>query len=195
MNRCHGALLYLRQVGSEMPRWPERCLTPHRWPRLWSVAVANRPLTSLSPTDTEAIAAEVASRLEPGDSVWLRGELGVGKTAFVRGAARALGVAQPVTSPTYTVGNRYAANGMSVAHLDLYRSSGLTIEEWADLEPYFEDAIAFVEWPDAGAGLLPDPRVTVDIDHLQGDARLITLSCDDSGLLNALAAALARYRD
>jgi len=54
---------------------------------------------------------------------------------------------------------------------------------------------AFIEWPDAGAGLLPDPRVTVDIDHLQGDARLITLSCDDSGLLNALAAALARYRD
>jgi len=159
------------------------------------VAVADPALRSRSPADTEAIAAEVASRLEPGDSVWLRGELGVGKTAFVRGAARGLGVAQPVTSPTYTVGNRYAANGVSVAHLDLYRSSGLTIEEWADLEPYFEDAIAFVEWPDAGAGLLPAPLVTVDIDHLQGDARLITLSCDDSGLLNALAAALARYRD
>ena len=159
------------------------------------MAVADPALRSRSPADTEAIAAEVASRLEPGDSVWLRGELGVGKTAFVRGAARGLGVAQPVTSPTYTVGNRYAANGVSVAHLDLYRSSGLTIEEWADLEPYFEDAIAFVEWPDAGAGLLPAPLVTVDIDHLQGDARLITLSCDDSGLLNALAAALARYRD
>ncbi len=157
--------------------------------------MADRPLTSLSPADTEAIAAEVASRLEPGDSVWLRGELGVGKTAFVRGAALALGVAQPVTSPTYTVGNRYAANGVTVAHLDLYRSSRLTIEEWADLEPYFDDAIAFVEWPDAGAGLLPDPRVTVDIDDLQGDARLITLSCDDSVLSNALAAAFARYRD
>ena len=160
------------------------------------MAVADpRPLTSRSPADTEAIAAELAALLEPGDSVWLRGQLGVGKTAFVRGAARALGVAQPVTSPTYTVGNRYAADRVCVAHLDLYRSSGLTIEEWADLEPYFDDAIAFVEWPDAGAGLLPDPRVTVDIDHLQGDARLITLSCDDSGLLNALAAALARYRD
>jgi tRNA threonylcarbamoyladenosine biosynthesis protein TsaE len=159
------------------------------------VAVADRPLTSRSPSDTEAIAAELASLLEPGDSVWLRGELGVGKTAFVRGAARALGVAQPVTSPTYTVGNRYPADGLSVAHLDLYRSSGLAVEEWADLEPYFEDAIAFVEWPDAGAGLLPDPRVSVDIEHLQGDARLIRLSCDDSGLLNAIAAALARYRD
>jgi tRNA threonylcarbamoyladenosine biosynthesis protein TsaE len=159
------------------------------------VTVAEPPLTSRSPADTEGIAAELSARLVPGDSVWLRGELGVGKTAFVRGAARALGVAQPVTSPTYTVGNRYAATGVSVAHLDLYRSSGLTVEEWADLELYFEDAIAFVEWPDGGAGLLPDPRVTVDIEHLQGDARLIRLSCDDSGLLNALAAALARYRD
>jgi tRNA threonylcarbamoyladenosine biosynthesis protein TsaE len=159
------------------------------------VAVADpRPLTSRSPADTEAIAAELAARLELGDSVWLRGELGVGKTAFVRGVAYALAVVQPVPTPTYTVGNRYAADRVCVAHLDLYRSSGLTIEEWADLEPYFEDAIAFVEWPDAGVGLLPDPRVTVDIDHLQGDARLITLSCDDSGLLNALAAALARYR-
>ena len=139
MNRCHGAFSHLRQTGAGLPRWPKRCLTPRpgRW--LWSVAVADRPLTSRSPADTEAIAAEVASRLEPGDSVWLRGELGVGKTAFVRGAARALGVAQPVTSPTYTVGNRYAANGVSVAHLDLYRSSGLTIEEWADLEPYFDE--------------------------------------------------------
>ena len=117
------------------------------------MAVADpRPLRSLSPADTEAIAAEVASRLEPGDSVWLRGELGVGKTAFVRGAARALGVAQPVTSPTYTVGNRYAANGVSVAHLDLYRSSGLTIEEWADLEPYFDDRSRSSSGPTPGPG-------------------------------------------
>src|SRR4029078_13633033 len=99
-------------------------------------AVGAPPARPRPPPDTEATAAGVAPRLEPGDSVWLRGELGVGKTAFVRGAARALGGAQPVTSPTYTVGNRSAANGVSVAHLDLYRSSGLTIEEWADLEPY-----------------------------------------------------------
>ena len=137
----------------------------------------------------------MAEWLAPGDVLLLQGDLGAGKTVFAQGVAAGLGIDEPVTSPTYTVGNRYAATGVSVAHLDLYRSSGLTIEEWADLELYFEDAIAFVEWPDGGAGLLPDPRVTVDIEHLQGDARLIRLSCDDSGLLNALAAALARYRD
>jgi tRNA threonylcarbamoyladenosine biosynthesis protein TsaE len=151
-------------------------------------------LTSTSVEDTEQIAAALAVRLRPGDSVWLRGELGAGKTAFVRGAARALGVAVPVTSPTYTVGNRYPAAGADVAHLDLYRSAGLTEEEWADLEPYFEHTIAFIEWPDAGARLLPDPRAVADIEFVPGDARLIRLSSNDPGLLDALAAALAGYR-
>jgi tRNA threonylcarbamoyladenosine biosynthesis protein TsaE len=140
---------------------------------------------------TEALAAVLGRLLATGDSVWLRGELGAGKTAFVRAACAALGVTNAVTSPTYTVGNRYDAPGGAVAHLDLYRSHGLTLEEWIDLEPYFDDAIVFVEWPDAGAGLLPPPRVVVDIEFQPGDARLITLSCDDPTLLDALAAALA----
>ena len=139
------------------------------------------------------MAAALAPRLEPGDSVWLRGGLGAGKTAFVRGAARALGVTVPITSPTYTVGNRYAAPRGAVSHLDLYRSAGLTIEEWADIEPYFGDAVVFVEWPDAGAAVLPAPRVSVTIDIGGGDARLIRLVCDDPGLLNAIAAALPGY--
>src|SRR5438132_1567313 len=84
-----------------------------------------------------------------GDVVWLRGDLGSGKTAFVRAACAALAVEQAVTSPTYTVGNRYTSPHGAIAHVDLYRSTGLTIDEWADLEPYFEDAIVFVEWPDA----------------------------------------------
>jgi len=150
------------------------------------VAVPDRPLTSLSPADTEAIAAEVASRLEPGDSVWLRGELGVGKTAFVRGAARALGVAQPVTSPTYTVGNLYRTSGAPVAHLDLYRSAGVTVEEAADLEPYFDGTICFVEWPDAGAGMLPPARLLVELRVGEGDARLIELRSNDAELLSAI---------
>jgi tRNA threonylcarbamoyladenosine biosynthesis protein TsaE len=139
------------------------------------------------------VAAALAAHLDPGDSVWLRGELGAGKTAFVRGAARALGVTVPVTSPTYTVGNRYASPRGAVSHLDLYRSAGLTNEEWADIEPYFGDAVVFVEWPDAGAAVLPAPRVAVTIDIGDGDARLIRLVCDDSGLLDAIAASLPGY--
>jgi tRNA threonylcarbamoyladenosine biosynthesis protein TsaE len=140
--------------------------------------------------DTEALAVALAGQLRRGDVVWLRGELGAGTTAFVQAAAAALGVTAIVTSPTYTVGNRYPAGNTAVSHLDLYRASQVTDEEWADLEPYFDDAIVFVEWPDAGAGVMPAPRVTVSIEFVPGDARLITLDCDDSGLLNALAAAL-----
>ncbi len=121
--------------------------------------------------------------------MWLRGELGAGKTAFVRAAAAALGVTGAVTSPTYTVGNRYRARAVDISHLDLYRSTGLTEEEWGDLEPYMDDAVVFVEWPDAGAGFLPAPRVVVDIEFVPADARLITVSSNDPGLLNALAPA------
>jgi tRNA threonylcarbamoyladenosine biosynthesis protein TsaE len=149
-----------------------------------------RSWNSHEPADTEALAAALAPLLRSGDTVWLRGELGAGKTAFVRAAAAALGVTGVVASPTYTVGNRYLGRHLKVSHLDLYRSTRLTEEEWADLEPYFDDAVTFVEWPDAGAGLLPDPRVIVQIEFVPGDARLITLVCDDPSLLNALAAAL-----
>ncbi|HEX2588584.1 MAG TPA: tRNA (adenosine(37)-N6)-threonylcarbamoyltransferase complex ATPase subunit type 1 TsaE [Gaiellales bacterium] len=139
--------------------------------------------------DTARLAEALAGRLAAGDSVWLRGELGAGKTAFVRAAAAALGIEGAVTSPTYTVGNRYRGSGPDVSHLDLYRSTGLTEEEWGDLEPYFEDAVVFIEWPDAGARYLPAPTVRVDIEFVSADARLITVSSDDSGLVNALAPA------
>ncbi len=93
----------------------------------------------------------------------------------------------PVTSPTYTVGNLYRAGAVPVAHLDLYRSAGVTVEEAADLEPYFDGTICFVEWPDAGAGMLPPPRLAVDLRLEEGDARLIELRSNDSGLLHSLA--------
>jgi tRNA threonylcarbamoyladenosine biosynthesis protein TsaE len=142
---------------------------------------------SSSLAETEALAARVARLLRPGDSVHLRGELGAGKTTFVQAAARALGVTQPVTSPTYTIGNRYAAPGGAVSHLDLFRSAGLTDEEWGDLEPYFMDAIAFVEWPEAGAGVLPAPRLLVTMTVTGPAARLIGLRTTDSDLARALA--------
>ena len=104
-----------------------------------------------------------ASRL--GDVVTVAGELGAGKTTFVRGACGALGVRERVTSPTYTIGHRYHGDGVEVSHLDLYRFEGVSPAEWGDLEPYFEDAIAFVEWPEAGKDVLPSPRFAVRLRH------------------------------
>src|SRR5437763_13715676 len=114
-----------------------------------------------SPEETEAVAAELAVRLRLGDVVTVSGELGSGKTAFVRGACTALGVRERVTSPTYTIGHRYHGEHGTVSHLDLYRFEGVSPPEWGDLEPYFDDTIAFVEWPEAGAGVLPPPRFAV----------------------------------
>ena len=86
-------------------------------------------LESSSPEETERIGAAVARELEPGDVVAVSGELGTGKTTFVRGAARALGIAGPVTSPTYTIGHRYPGKP-DVSHLDLYRFEGVADAEW-----------------------------------------------------------------
>ena len=120
---------------------------------------------SHSPEETEALAAELARRLTAGDVVTVSGELGSGKTTFVRGACDALGVRERVTSPTYTIGHRYHGDGVEVSHLDLFRFQDVSPAEWGDLEPYFERAITFVEWPEAGEGVLPAPRYVVRLRH------------------------------
>jgi tRNA threonylcarbamoyladenosine biosynthesis protein TsaE len=133
-----------------------------------------------SAAETEAAAAELARTLAPGDVVFVSGELGAGKTTFVRGACRALGVRAKVTSPTFTIGHRYAGGAVDVAHLDLYRFQGFSAAEWGDLEPYFDDAIVFVEWPEAGEGALPPPRVRVRLRHAEGDRRAIEIDRADT---------------
>jgi tRNA threonylcarbamoyladenosine biosynthesis protein TsaE len=135
-----------------------------------------------SPEETEAIAARLAARLAPGDVVYVSGELGAGKTTFVRGGCRALGVVGPVTSPTYTIGHRYDG----VSHLDLFRFEQLTAADWGALEPYFDDAIVFVEWPERAGGRLPPPRVTVQLGHVDERRRSIALSSDEAHLLAGL---------
>ena len=128
-----------------------------------------------SPEETEALAAGLAELLTLGDVVTVAGELGTGKTTFVRGACVALGVRERVTSPTYTIGHRYHGAGGDVSHLDLYRFAGVSAAEWGDLEPYFDDAIAFVEWPEAGEGVLPAPRYRVRLRHAGEGRRVVSI--------------------
>jgi tRNA threonylcarbamoyladenosine biosynthesis protein TsaE len=131
-------------------------------------------IESRSPQETAKIAARLARGLEVADVVTVSGELGSGKTTFIRGACRALGVEAPVTSPTFTVGHRYAGNP-DVSHIDLFRFAGISAAEWGDLEPYFEDAVCFVEWPEAAGDALPRVRVAVALRHAGGDRRMITV--------------------
>jgi tRNA threonylcarbamoyladenosine biosynthesis protein TsaE len=136
-------------------------------------------VVSASAEETEALGGRVAERLRPGDVVAVAGELGAGKTTFVRGACRALGVTGPVSSPTFTVGHRYEAP-VPVAHLDLYRAEGgLDAEAWGDLEPYFDGTIAFVEWPEHAGAWLPPVRAAVTLAHVDESHREVTIDSED----------------
>ena len=133
--------------------------------------------SSASSDETEELAARLAGALAIGDVVTVAGELGAGKTTFVRGACRALGVTAPVTSPTYTIGHRYRGDP-DVSHLDLYRFTAVSAPEWGDLEPYFEDAVVFVEWPEAARGGLPPVRAAVRLHHVDERSRRIVIEGD-----------------
>jgi tRNA threonylcarbamoyladenosine biosynthesis protein TsaE len=133
---------------------------------------------SSSASETEAIGARVAAELGPGDVVLIEGELGTGKTTLVRGAARALGVTVPVTSPTFTIGQRYPAP-VTVAHVDLFRVPGLAGEDPDLLAEYVRpDTIAFVEWPQGGEDTVAGfARIAarVRLEHAGGDTRLVSV--------------------
>jgi tRNA threonylcarbamoyladenosine biosynthesis protein TsaE len=136
---------------------------------------------SADAAQTEALGACLATELAAGDVVLVAGELGAGKTTFVRGACRQLGVTVPVTSPTFTIGQRYPAAGpaATVSHLDLYRLGSLGDEEPDLLADYLgEDAIAFVEWPQAGdAELAAVARIAarVSLEHAGADRRRVRI--------------------
>ncbi len=129
--------------------------------------------------ETEALGARLAAELRPGAVVLVAGELGAGKTTFVRGACRALGIAEPVVSPTFTIGRRYAGR-TQVSHLDLFRLEDLGAEDPGLLDDYLTpDAIAFVEWPEIAAAMPLDDGASVwrvELCHAGGDRRRVEIS-------------------
>lgn len=132
-------------------------------------------IETASASETERAGAELAARLHPGDLVLVTGELGSGKTTFVRGACRALGVEGPVTSPTFTIG-QVLRGRVEVAHLDLYRLESLRGEDPGLLDDYLTpDRVAFLEWPEAAAPELGEVAARVRLEHLGGDRRRLTI--------------------
>jgi tRNA threonylcarbamoyladenosine biosynthesis protein TsaE len=128
-----------------------------------------------SAAETEAVGERLAAGLGPGDVVLVSGELGAGKTTLIRGAARGLGVAEPVTSPTFTIGHTYSGR-LPVSHLDLYRLAELDREDPALLDDYVTpEAVSFIEWPRAAEPWLERITCRVEIRHAGGDEREIEL--------------------
>ncbi len=120
--------------------------------------------------ETTALAARVAPLVVAGDLIVLLGDLGAGKTAFVKGLVAALGSPDPVTSPTFTIAQRYDGGRLTVHHLDAYRLAGP--EEAADLaldELLDDDAVTVIEWGDRLRGILPIDRLEIAIAFGAGD--------------------------
>ena len=131
---------------------------------------------SHSAAATEAVGARVAERLQAGDLVVVSGEVGAGKTTLIRGACRALGIEGPVTSPTFTIGQRYGGGRLPVSHLDLYRLESLEVEDPALLDDYLgPNGVAFVEWPAVGVERLGRPALEIRLEHAGGEARTIEI--------------------
>lgn len=112
--------------------------------------------------ETESVGAALGRFLHEGDLVVIGGDLGTGKTTFVKGVARALGVRDPVTSPTFTIVQEYEGS-VPVAHVDIYRLQRVQELHDLGLEEMLDDRVVLVEWGDVVAPLLPRERVEVQL--------------------------------
>ena len=133
--------------------------------------------TTLSESETMALGARFSERLRPGDVVALSGDLGTGKTRFVQGVCKALGVGGHVASPTFTIVNEYRTPRMGVYHIDLYRvNSSAEIRELG-LEEYLSGkGICLIEWAEKAAGFLPRSRYEVVLNFGKGaDTRQVRI--------------------
>jgi len=141
----------------------------------------------LDETALEGVAAGVARVLEPGDVVVLSGEVGAGKTTFVRAAARALGVGERVTSPTYQLARGYegevGGREVQINHLDLYRLEGIEDRDVLELDDYLDPgAVTFVEWAEPALGVIENPT-SVRISHQTPTTRRVSLRGPAAGRL------------
>jgi tRNA threonylcarbamoyladenosine biosynthesis protein TsaE len=135
-------------------------------------------LVSESADATMRAAAELAAALQAGDVVLIAGDVGTGKTTFVRGVCRGLGVGETVASPSFTIGRTYMGR-LPVSHLDFFRLETLADEDPGLLEEYLDPgSVVFIEWPRAGEPELEARRVALRLrlDHLGGDHRRMTVS-------------------
>jgi tRNA threonylcarbamoyladenosine biosynthesis protein TsaE len=139
---------------------------------------SSSPRTTSSTAETEKVGRELAATLEAGDVVLLYGDLGAGKTAFVRGLAEGLGVApEEVSSPTFTLVQEYRGGRLTLFHVDLYRLDDPREIDDLGLDEIADDGVLAIEWAEKlDARLKPSRYIAVRIEHADGDTRTLTLA-------------------
>jgi tRNA threonylcarbamoyladenosine biosynthesis protein TsaE len=148
-----------------------------------------------SEEQTSHIAGGIAKLLRPGDVVMLKGQLGAGKTFFIRAAARALGVERPVTSPSFTMAQSYPGTP-PIHHLDLYRLPAFDVQAESDFSMFFEpDAITFVEWPEVAEGYIKAPALVITIQHKDEHTRRFEIDCNSEEMEHGLEILIADISD
>lgn len=134
----------------------------------------NYKFTSRSINDTMYLAENIESEKFPGMVICLDGELGSGKTCFVKGFAKSLGISETITSPTFNLIKEYDSGEMKLYHMDVYRLNGKC--ETLGLEDYFnQNGICIIEWSDMICDCLPEERLQIDFKMIDENTRILVL--------------------
>ncbi len=148
-------------------------------------------LPSLDEAQLARLAERLARTLEAGGVIFLQGDLGAGKTTFARALLRGLGVVERIKSPTYSLIESYAVDGLRAHHLDLYRIADAGELEWLGLDDLMVDSsLLLVEWPERAAGALPGVDLLLQLSHRDDRRDLRASACSVRG-----EQMLAQWRD